>query len=97
MGGSMPPRHKKKLTKLSPKLYKTLSQKRKSKKRLTKRQKKQLDHELFINYCKCIKKLKYSRKIDAGLEYPYCASSIYTKRRFKVPKGVTKKCKGYKS
>ena len=94
----MPPRHKKKLTKkLSPQLYKELIQKRKSKKRLTKRQKKQLDHELFINYCKCIKKLKYSRKIDTGLEYPYCASSIYTKRGFKVPKGVTKKCKGYKS
>ena len=93
MGGSMHSRHKKKFAKLSPKLYKTLIQKRKSKKRLTKRQKKQLDHELFINYCKCIKKLKYSRNIDTGLEYPYCASSIYTKRDFKVPKGVTKKCK----
>ena len=82
--------------KLSPGLYRKLIQKRKSKKKLTKRQEKQLDHDLFINYCKCIKKLKYSRKIETGLEYPYCISSIYTKRGFKVPRGVTKKCKGYK-
>ena len=33
------------------------------------------------------------RKIDKGLEYPICLSSIYTKRKFKPPKRAIKKFK----
>jgi len=88
---------KKQLTKkLSPKRYKELIHKRKTKKRLTKRQKKQLDHELFVNYCKCIKSLKYDKAVKKGLEYPICTTSIYTNRGFTFPKGTTKRCKAYK-
>jgi len=80
---------------LSPHLYRSLIRKRRSKRKLTKRQKKQLDHDLFVNYCKCLKKLKYDTRIDKGLEYPFCTSSVYTKRGFQVPKGVTKRCQKF--
>ena len=97
---------KKKLTKkekslrnariLTKKQYKGLIEKRTKKKRLTKKEKKQLDHTLFIKYCRCIKKLKYDPQTEKGLEYPICTSSVYTKRGFKTPKNVKKKCKQYK-
>ena len=51
---------------------------------MTKKEKQQLNHALFINYCKCIKKLKYSKEYEEGLEYPICISSIYKKRGFKI-------------
>ena len=87
-------RKKKRLTKkLTPARYKELIHKRVSKKKLTKRQKKQLDHELMVNYCKCLKKLHADTRIDKGSEYPLCASSVYIKRGFDVPKGVTKQCR----
>ena len=50
------------------------------KKRLTKKEKKNLNHALFTNYCKCIKRLKYSRSVPKGAEYPICISSIYKNR-----------------
>ena len=40
---------------ISKKKYKQLL----SKKKLSTQEKQQLNHALFINYCKCIKKLKY--------------------------------------
>jgi len=80
---------------LSKKDYENYIQKRQQKKKMTKKQKKDLDHSLFINYCKCIKKLKYNRKTKKNLEYPICMSSIYTKRGFKAAKNVKKKCKDY--
>ena len=43
-----------------------------------------------------VKKIKYDTKTKENLEYPFCMSSIYTKRGFKSPKGVTKRCKKYK-
>ena len=81
---------------LSEKKYKQYIQKRKSNKRLTKKQNKQLDHTLMIKYCKCIKKIKYDKKIKKNLEYPFCASSIYKKRKLTTPKNVKKRCKKYK-
>ena len=54
-----------------------------------------LNRALFVNYCKCIKKLKYSKKYEIGFEYPICMSSIYKKRGLKPPKDVKKKCKNY--
>jgi hypothetical protein len=85
---------KKKL--ISKDKYKELIRKRQHHKKLSLSQRKKLDHALFINYCSCIKSLKYNNKIKDNLEYPICMSSIYTKRGFKSPKGVTKRCKKYK-
>ena len=85
---------KKKL--ISKDKYKELIRKRQHHKKLSLSQRKQLDHALFINYCSCIKSLKYDEKVKDYLEYPVCMSSIYTKRGFKPPKGVTVRCKKYK-
>ena len=81
---------------LSKKEYNILIKKRKSKKKLTKKQNKKLDHTLFIKYCKCVKHLKYSKKEKDYLEYPICTSAVYTKRGFKPPKNVRKRCKKYR-
>ena len=76
--------------------YKELIRKRQHHKKLTLTQRKKLDFALFINYCSCIKSLKYNDKVKQNLEYPICMSSIYTKRGFKSPKNVKKRCKKYK-
>ena len=81
---------------LSQKKYETLIRKRKSKKKLTKKQNKKLDDALFIRYCRCIKKLQYDPDVKKGLEYPICMSSVYTKRGFKADKDVKLKCKKYR-
>jgi len=81
---------------LSKKNYEDFIKKRQKKKKLTKKQNKDLDHTLFIKYCKCIKNLKYSKKMKPNLEYPICTSSVYTKRGFRLPKDIKKKCKKYK-
>ena len=73
--------------------YKELIKKRQHNKKLTPNQRKKLDHALFINYCSCVKSLKYNKKVKDYLEYPVCMSSIYKKRGFRVPKNVTAKCK----
>lgn len=80
---------------VSKKNYSKLVNKKKTRKRLTKKDKKKLDRALFVNYCKCIKKIKYDKNYDKGIEYPICMSSIYTKRGFKPPNNITKKCKQY--
>ena len=65
------------------------------KKRLTRKERKNLDHALFTNYCKCIKRLKYSRSVPKGVEYPICINSIYKNRNKTPPKDIKKKCKRY--
>ena len=72
------------------------SKKRKSKKKLTRKENKRLDNTLFIKYCKCVKHLKYSKKTKDNLEYPICTSSVYKNRGFKTPKNVKKRCKEYR-
>ena len=86
-------RKKDRKRKLTPQKYKELIHRRQTKTPMTKMQKKQLDNELFVNYCKCLKKLKYEKKGAKGYEYPYCATSIYRNRGFEVPKGVTQRCR----
>ena len=81
---------------LSKKKYEEYLTKRKKKKKLTKKQNKDLDNTLFIKYCKCIKNLKYDKKVEAGSEYPICTSSVYTKRGFTPPKNIKMKCKMYR-
>ena len=77
------------IRKLSKKRYNNLLRK----KRLTKREKKTLDRELFLNYCKCVKKIKYDKNYEKGLEYPICMNSIYKNRKITPPKKVALKCK----
>lgn len=81
---------------VSKKKYQELIQKRKHNKKLTLNERKKLDEALFVNYCSCVKSLKYDQKVKDYLEYPVCMSSIYKKRGFKPPKGVTQKCGKYK-
>ena len=80
---------------ISKKEYRELIKKRQHHKKLTPNQRKKLDEALFINYCSCVKSLKYDKKVKDYLEYPVCMSSIYKKRGFEVPKGVTEKCSKY--
>ena len=80
---------------ISKKEYRELIKKRQHHKKLTPNQRKKLDEALFINYCSCVKSLKYDKKVKDYLEYPVCMSSIYKKRGFEVPKGVTAKCSKY--
>lgn len=65
------------------------------KKKLTNKEKKILDKALFLNYCKCIKSIKYSRVNERGAEYPICLSSIYLRRGKNAPKGIVQGCKNY--
>jgi len=80
---------------ITKKRYGKLLTKKKNKKKLTKNETKDLDRALFVNYCKCTKKLKKYKKIEKGAEYPICTHSIYLNRKMKTPKGVQKKCKRY--
>ena len=81
---------------ISNKKYKELIKKRQHHKKLSLNERKKLDNALFINYCSCVKSLKYNKKVKDYLEYPVCMSSIYKKRGFKPPFGVTSKCSKYK-
>jgi hypothetical protein len=65
------------------------------KKRVTRNERNNLDHALFTNYCKCIKRLKYSKTVPKGAEYPICISSIYKNRGRTPPRNIKKKCKKY--
>jgi len=65
------------------------------KKKLTLNEKKQLERALFVNYCKCIKKIKYKKNTKKGIEYPICNTSIYKNRGYKVPSGIKIKCRDY--
>ena len=80
---------------ISEEQYRELIRKRQHKDKLTYQERKKLDHALFLKYCSCVKTLKYKKDLQANLEYPFCMSSVYTKRGFKSPKGVTKRCKKY--
>jgi len=82
---------------ISKKKYKDLIEKRQHSVELSLNQRKQLDHALFVNYCSCVKSLKYNEKVKDYLEYPICLSAIYKKRGFTPPKGVTARCGKYKS
>ena len=50
---------------ISKKRYQQLIEKRQHNVKLTLNERKQLDHALFVNYCSCVKSLKYNeKKID---------------------------------
>ena len=77
--------------------YHALVQQRQSKKRLSSSDKTSLDTELNLRFCKCLRTVKYSKKIKKGSQYPICMRSIYKNRGFEVPKGVIKNCSKTKS
>ena len=87
----------KKTRTVSKKRYTDLLKKKTMRKKMDKKDKKELEKELdkalFVNYCKCIKKLKYSKDYQEGAEYPICMTSVYKNRGLKPPKDVAKKCK----
>ena len=78
------------IMKISEKKYKQLLTNKRSKKRLTKKEKKQLNDSMYIKYCKCLKHFEY-KKDKRG--YPICMSSVYTKRKVKPPKNASTRCK----
>lgn len=71
------------------KIYKRLLKK----KNLTKKEDSQLKRLMKRKYCSCLTKVKRSKKVKKGIEYPICISSIYTKRNKKTPKNPRKICK----
>jgi len=75
---------------ISEKKYKELVNKKKSHKRLTKEQKKDLDDALYYKYCKCL----YSfEKKDNQKGFPICMKSIYKNRDIVPPFGASLNCK----
>ena len=60
------------------------------------KEKKDLERALFVNYCKCIKNLTYSKTVRKGSAYPICVSSIYKRRKKTPPKDLKKRCKKYR-
>jgi len=85
--------------KITQKLYKELVEKQKQN-TISSQEKEVLDEALQTKYCYCQKQLygKYAFKkniLDDTPKYtPYatCLSSIYKKRGFSIPKGITKSC-----
>ena len=83
-----------KYTKMNNKKYNKLIEEKK-KKKISLKNSKLLDKELEKRYCRCIKKLKQTKKSknNKGSEYPICLTSVYKNRKFVVPKDIKKKCK----
>lgn len=79
--------------KITKKKYEQLLKKYKTKK-LSKKERKILDDELFKKYCKCIRTLKRSKnKKMYDAKYGICMNSIYKKRNIEPPYNASKKCK----
>ena len=95
--GSLRKKKKKKQTKrrkmklaISEKKYNQLISQRRSKKKMTSKDKKLLDNALYVKYCKCLKKFEFIKKDKRG--YPICMNSVYKNRQFKPPKDASKRC-----
>jgi hypothetical protein len=82
-------RRKCKLT-ISEKRYKTLVNKKRSRKKMSLKDNKQIEDALYVKYCRCLKKFQSPREIRG---YPICMNSVYKKRGFKSPKNAARKCK----
>ena len=77
---------------LTDERYHALVQQRRSRKRMSSKDKKSLDKELNKKFCKCVRTVKYNKTIKKGIQYPICMKSIYKNRGFEVPKGAIKNC-----
>ena len=85
-----PRRRKFKLT-ISETRYKNLVKKKRSKKKMSLRESKQIDDALYVKYCKCLKKFEREGEYSKG--YPICMNSVYKNRRFKPPRNAARNCK----
>lgn len=74
--------------KMSEKRYQELVSMKKSKKKMSLKDKKSLDSALYAKYCMCLQKLERG---DAN-PYPICMNSIYLTRGFKPPKNASRNC-----
>ena len=75
---------------ISEKKYKQLIKQRRSKKKMSSKDKKLLDNALYVKYCKCLKEFEFTRKDKRG--YPICMNSVYKNRGFTPPKNASKRC-----
>jgi len=90
----MPPKNKTKRKrkmkmKISRTKYKQLLSLKKTKKKMSLKNKQLLDDALYVNYCKCLSKFEYNKDTRG---YPICMNSIYKKRRIKPPKNASRNC-----
>ena len=80
--------------KISDKKYRTLLSKRRSKKKMSIRDKKLLDDALYTKYCMCLRKLESKGKSKKKINpFAICMSSIYLKRGYKPPPNASHNCK----
>ena len=77
--------------KITNKKYNELLKKRRTRKKMSSKEKRLLDDALYMKYCKCVAKLAYGKKIGAKA-YPICMNSIYKNRKLKPPKNVSRRC-----
>ena len=74
--------------KISEKRYQELVSMKKSKKKMSLKDKKSLDSALYAKYCMCLQKLERG---DVN-PYPICMNSVYLNRGFKPPKNASRNC-----
>ena len=70
--------------------YKNLIHLKRSKKKMSFKDKKLLNDALYVKYCKCLKEFEFRRKDKRG--YPICMNSIYKNRGIKPPKNASRRC-----
>ena len=70
--------------------YNKLISLRKSKKKMSSKNKKLLNNALYVKYCKCLKEFEFRKKDKRG--YPICMNSIYKNRGIRPPKNASRLC-----
>jgi len=81
----------KRTSRVSEKVYKKLLNK--SKRSLTKNEKKKLDKALHQRYCSCLKALESNKKYNKGAAFGICGTSIYLNRGYSIPKNAARSCR----
>jgi len=80
--------------KISEKKYRSLLSQRRSKKKMSLKDKKILDDALYTKYCMCLRKLESKGKSKKKVNpFAICMSSIYLKRGYKPPPNASRNCK----
>ena len=77
--------HSKKKKRLTQKKYDKFL----TKQRLTAKETKELNNELFERYCSCKKSVRSSKNYKPPSEYPICIQSIYKNRGIVPPQNVS--------
>ncbi len=87
MGKSKKRKHK---FNVSKKQYQRLLSMKKTKKKMSLKNKKDLNRMLYIKYCRCLK--SFEAKGNSKLGYPVCMNTVYKKRHIKPPKNASRRC-----